>query len=817
MGNLLQDIRYGFRRLLKRPGITAIAVASLGLGIGANTSIFSVVNAVLLRPLPYQDSQRLVVLWETNSQQIAVQMKVQDHNQVAPANFLDWSKQNQVFEEMAAARFLNFNLTGGDRPERIPGAIVTQNLFSVLQVKPALGRGFLPEDSEPSRERVAVLSDGLWQRRFGADRNVIGQKLNLNNELYSVIGVMPPEFQYPEDAELWVLSRLAVPEAPGAANANVATNRLLHYLIVVARLKPGVTKQQAQAEMNNIGSRLQSQYPDTNGSTGVRVVAMQEEIVGDIRPTLRILLGVVVFVLLIACANIANLLLARATSLRKEIAVRIALGANRARIIRQLLTESVLLALAGGILGLLIAYLGIRLLVALSPSDIPRLKEINLDSYVLGWTLLISLLTGLISGLAPALQISKPNLNDTLQEGGRRDDSGATRHRLRNLLVVAEVAIALVLLTGAGLLVKSFVHLQQVNPGFNSQNVLTLRLALPSYRYAGEEQTKVFTTELLHRVKNLPGVDSVAITTALPLSRTEAASSFIVEGQPRPPDANLPIANWRVVSPEYFQVLSIPLMQGRTFTERDGKDVPGVVIISKSMARSVFPNADPIGKRLLIGSDKSASQVVGVVGDVRHSGLDAEPKPEMYVCYLQTVRPAYTVAVRTKLDPSSMVAAVRNEVQAIDKDQPISSVKTMNQMRLESLAQLRFNTLLLSIFAGIGLILAAVGIYGVMSYSVVQRTHEIGIRMALGAQPENVLKLVLRLGMVLALIGVGIGLVTSFALTRVMVSLLYGVSATDPITFGVVSLLLVMVALLASYIPARKATKVDPIIALRHE
>jgi putative ABC transport system permease protein len=817
MGNLLQDIRYGFRRLLKRPGITAIAVVSLGLGIGANTSIFSVVNAVLLRPLPYQDSQRLVLLWETNSQQIAVQMKVQDHNLVAPANFLDWSKQNQVFEEMAAARFLNFNLTGGDRPERIPGAIVTQNLFSVLQVKPALGRGFLPEDSEPSRERVAVLSDGLWQRRFGADRNVIGQKLNLNNELYSVIGVMPPEFQYPEAAELWVLSRLAVPEAPGAANANVATNRLLHYLIVVARLKPGVTKQQAQAEMNNIGSRLQSQYPDTNGSTGVRVVTMQEEIVGDIRPTLRILLGVVVFVLLIACANIANLLLARATSLRKEIAVRIALGANRARIIRQLLTESVLLALAGGILGLLIAYLGIRLLVALSPSDIPRLKEINLDSYVLGWTLLISLLTGLISGLAPALQISKPNLNDTLQEGGRRDDSGATRHRLRNLLVVAEVAIALVLLTGAGLLFKSFVHLQQVNPGFNSQNVLTLRLALPSYRYAGEEQSKAFTTELLHRVKNLPGVDSVAITTALPLSRTEAASSFTVEGQPLPPDANLPIANWRVVSPEYFQVLSISLIQGRTFTERDGKDVPGVVIISESMARSVFPNADPIGKRLLIGGDKSASQVIGVVGDVRHSGLDAEPKPEMYVSYLQTVRPAYTVAVRTKLDPSSMVAAVRNEVQAIDKDQPISSVKTMNQMRLESLAQLRFNTLLLSIFAGIGLILAAVGIYGVMSYSVVQRTHEIGIRMALGAQPENVLKLVLRLGMILALIGVGIGLVASFALTRVMVSLLYGVSATDPITFGVVSLLLVTVALLASYIPARKATKVDPMIALRHE
>ncbi len=819
MENLLQDIRFGFRRLLKRPAITAIAIISLALGIGANTSIFSIVNAVLLRPLPYEDSGRLMTLWETNSQHIATVMNVQNRNQVAPANFLDWSKQNQVFEEMGASRFVSFNLTGGDRPERLLGAIVNQNLFSVLRVKPVLGRTFLADDTQGNRERVAILSDALWQRRFAADPNVIGQKLLMNNESFSVIGVMPPEFQYPDEAEVWVLSRYEVPEAPGgaSANANLTTNRTAHYLMAVARLKPGVTAQQAQADIQNIAGNLASQYPDTNGSAGVSVVTMQEDIVGDIRPTLRILLGVVVFVLLIACVNIANLLLARATSLRKEIAVRVALGANRARIIRQLLTESVLLAMAGGVLGLLLAYLGIKVLVALSPTDIPRLKEIALDGWVLGWTFLVSLLTGVISGLAPALQVSKPNLNETLQEGGRGADQASTHHYVRNVLVVAEVAISLVLLTGAGLLIKSFIHLQKINPGFSSDNVLTMRVSLPTYKYAGEEQTKPYYTELLQRVKTLPGVDSVAITTALPLSTFEAASSYIVEGQPLPSDGSLPIANWRIVSPEYFQVLSMPVIQGRTFTERDTKDVPPVVIINQNMARTAFPNQDPIGRRLTIGGEKTPSQIVGVVGDVRHSGLDAEPKPEMYVSYLQTPRAAYTVAVRTKVDPASMAASVRNEIQGIDKDQPIAAVKTMNEMRAESLAQVRFNTLVLSVFAVLGLVLAGVGIYGVAAYSVSQRTHEIGIRMALGAQPQSVLRLVLRQGMFFALIGVAIGLVASYAVTRVMRSLLFGVTATDPITFVIVAVVLAVVALLANYVPARRATRVDPLTALRYE
>src|SRR6185503_12160293 len=551
MANLLQDIRYGIRRLLKQPIITIVAIISLGLGIGANTSIFSVVNAVLLRPLPYHDSERLVFVWETNSQAIAALMNLQNHNQVAPANYVDWTKQNTSFDEMAAIRFLNINLTGGDRPERVPGAIVTQSLFPLLGVKPALGRTFLPEDAQADRERVVVLSAGLWQRRFGSDQNVIGQKLNLNNESFSVIGVMPPDFQYPEDAELWILSRLAVPEAPGAANANLLTNRLAHYLFVLGRLKPGVTIQQAQADLTKIAANLQSQYPETNTGAGARVVSMQEEIVGDIKPALKILLAVVGFVLLIACANIANLLLARASSLSKEIALRIALGASRLRIIRQLLTESTLLALAGGALGLVLAYAGIKVLIALNPGDIPRVKEINLDFYVLGWTILLSVLTGVLSGLAPALQVSRPNLNETLQEGGRGADPGAARHRVRNLLVILEVAVSLVLLTGAGLLIKSFINLQRVDPGFNAENVLTMRLSLPFYKYAQPDQQKGFTTDLLQRVKNLPGVESAAISTALPLSTVESASSFLLEGQLPPADgSSFPLADFRTVSPD---------------------------------------------------------------------------------------------------------------------------------------------------------------------------------------------------------------------------------------------------------------------------
>jgi len=818
LGTVLQDLRYALRALLKRPAFTAVAVGSLALGIGANTSIFSVVNGVLLRPLPYPDSSRLMVLWETNSQQVASMINSQNRSQVAPGNFVDWSNQNHVFEGVAAVRFLNFNLTGSDLPERIPGAVATPNLFSVMGVKAVVGSTFQPLDVQSgNNERVVVLGHQLWQRRFGSNPGVVGQKLTLNNETFSVIGVAPASFQYPEDAELWVPSRLAVPEPPGAAaNANPTTNRTLHYLLVVARLKLGVSPQQAQAEMNTIGSNLQKHYPDTNSSIGVRVLPMQDEIVGDIKPKLRILLGVVGLVLLIACANIANLLLARGSAIRRELAVRIALGARRSRVIRQLLTESILLGMLGGAFGLFLAYLGIRLLVSLSPSDIPRLGEINLDGRVLGWTVGISLATGLISGLLPALQSSKPNLNETLQESGRGTDS-SHRHRVRSFLVIAEIALTLVLLVGAGLLIKSFNKLQSVDAGFKVDNVLTMRIALPSYKYPKEELSLAFTNQLLDHLENMPGVESVGTTTALPLSRVEAVSSFTLEGHPVANAADLPLANWRVVSPDYFRVLSIPVVQGRTFTEHDDQNAPKMVVVNQTLVHNFFGGENPIGKRLVIGSEKNPSEIIGVVGDVRHSGLDADFKPEIYGNYSQTFRPNYTLVIRTQSEPSSMVAAVRNQVQLIDKDQPVYSVKAMKELRSEALAELRFNTLMLTLFAAIALVLAAVGIYGVISYSTARRTHEIGIRMALGAQPINVLKLVLGQGMTLALLGIAIGLAASFALTRVLTTLLYSVSPTDPLTFVFVSILLALVALLATFIPARRATRVDPTLALRHE
>jgi putative ABC transport system permease protein len=817
MQNLLQDVRYGLRMMFKRPGFTAAAIISLALGIGATTTIFSVVNAVLLRSLPYVDADRLVVLWETNAQQIAAMMKIQDHSLVAPGNFTDWAQQGNAFEGMAAARSLSYNWTGSDRPERVLGASVTPNLFSVLGVRPVLGRAFLPEDAEAGRGRVVVLSQGLWQRRFGADPNVLGRTLTLNNESFSVVGVMPQECQYPENAELWALAKGGIPEAPGAATPNAATLRTNHYLVVIARLKPGATLAQAQAEMNTISSRLQQQYPDTNNAMGSRVVSMHEELVGDIRPLLLILLGVVGFVLLIACANVANLLLARSISRQRELSLRTALGASRARIVRQLMTESLLLGLIGGGLGLFLSYWGVRLLVAFSPADIPRVEEVSVDGQALLWTVTFSLLAGLLAGLAPALQTSQPNMGEVLKESGRSANAGVRHQRMRGLLVVAEVALTLLLLTGAGLLLKSFMRLQNVDPGFDPQNVLTMRIALPGYRYSGEEQFAKFSAELLARVKNVPGVAAAALSTALPLSQVESAMSFRVDGRPGPPPGSEPIANWRSVSPDYFRALGTPLLSGRAFTERDVKDAPGVVIVNESMARSAFPGGDALGQRLIVGMDSKPREIIGVVGDVRHSALKEEPKPELYVPYLQAPKGAFTLAVRTTVEPESLTASVTNAVQSVDKDQPVYNVKTLEQFRSASLAQSRFNAYALSIFAAIALVMAAVGIYGVMAYSVTQRTREMGIRIALGAQPGDVLRLVVRQGMVLALLGIVVGLAASLALTRVMSGLLYGVAATDLLTFVTVSAALALIALTATYLPARRATRVDPMIALRYE
>jgi putative ABC transport system permease protein len=803
--------------MLKRPGFTAAAIISLALGIGATTTIFSVVNAVLLRSLPYDDAERLVVLWETNAQQIAAVMKIQDHSLVAPGNFTDWAQQSSAFEGMAAARSVSYNWTGGERPERVPGASVTPNLFSVLGVRPVLGRAFLPEEAEAGRGRVVVLSEGLWQRRFGADPNIIGKALTLNNESFSVVGVMSKECQYPEKAELWVLARGGMPEPPGAATPNAAISRTNHYLTVVARLKPGAALAQAQAELNTISGRLQQQYPDTNKEAGARAVSIHEELVGDVRPALLILLGVVGFVLLIACANVANLMLARSIARQRELSLRTALGASRMRIVRQLLTESLLLGLVGGLLGLFLAYWGVHLLVAFSPADIPRVNEVSVDGQALLWTILLSLLSGLLAGLAPALQTSRPNLGEVIKEGGKGAGVGVRHQRMRGLLVVAEVALTLLLLTGAGLLLKSFMRLQQVDPGFDARNVLTMRVALPGYRYSGEEQFARFGSELLERLKGVPGVSAAAMTTALPLSQVESAMSFRVEGKAGPPTGSEPIANWRSVSPDYFRALGIPLLRGRAFAEPDGKDAPGVVIINESMARGAFPGEEALGQRLVVGAETKPREVVGIVRDVRHTALKEEPKPEMYVPYLQAPRAAFTLVARTTVKPESLTSSVTGAVQSVDKDQPVYNVKTMEEFRSESVAQSRFNTYALSIFAAIALVMAAVGIYGVMAYSVTQRTNELGIRIALGAQPGDVLRLVIKQGMILSLLGIVIGLVASLALTRVMASLLYGVGATDLLTFVTVSSALALIALAASYLPARRATRVDPMVALRYE
>jgi putative ABC transport system permease protein len=801
MEAITQDIRYGFRMLLKNRSFTLIAIFALALGIGANTAIFSVVNAVLLRPLPYNDPARIMTVLH------------QELSPVAPANFFDWREQQSVFESIAAAQYWTANLTGRDRPEQLNGLQLTADMFHLLGVSPALGRTFSDGEDQPGNERVIVLSHGLWQRRFGGDANIINQQITLDGQSYTIIGVMPKEFQFAPfwatRAEMWSPLNLA-PRL---------TDRGGQSLRIFARLKEGVTVGQAQAEMEAISQRLQQQYPDSNTGLKVFVNPLHEAVVGKTRPALLILLGAVCFVLLIACANVANLMMARATARQKEIAVKTALGASRSRIVRQLLTESVMLAIAGGLAGLLLASWGISGLLALSPANLPRAQTITLDGYVLGFTLAISILTGLVFGLVPALQASKLNLNESLKEGGRSSTEGSRRNRVRRLLVVSEIALALVLLVGGGLMIRSFLRLQSVDSGFNPRNVLTMIVSLAGSEHSTGPKRVAFFNQLLERVESLPGVESASAINHLPLVGDIWGLGFTIEGRPAPLPGERPVGVYRIVQPNYFQTMGATLVAGRDFTERDNETSPGTVIINEAMAHRYWPGEDPIGKRIeLSGEDSYPREIVAVIKDVKQGDWTAKPRPEFYLPHRQAASPRYlTLVVRTSSAPLQLAAAVQSEVWTIDKNLPVSEVMSFEQAISTSIAEQRFNMLLLGIFAAVALILAVVGIYGVMSYSVTQRTHEIGIRMALGAQSSDVLRMITGQGMALVAIGIGVGLVGAFLLTRLMESLLFGVSVTDPATFIAIPLILAGVALGACFVPARRATKVDPMVALRYE
>ena len=808
MGNLWQDIRYGVRMLLKKPAFTAVAVLALALGIGANTAIFSVVNAVLLRPLPFAEPDRLVAVLSAN-----IKGGSEQFGGASPADFLDWQAQNKSFESITAYSGGSINLSGVDQPEQFPGARVSDGFFQVYQVKPLLGRTILPEENVVRGNRVVVLSHRLWQRRFGGDPNIVGKTLTLSGRSTTVIGVMPPEFKEPAFAEAWT---------PLLMDSGEMKPRESRYFTVAARLKPGVTLEEAQSEMDVIAKRLAAEHPETNTGWGVRLMPLRERGITRVRSALLILLGAVSFVLLIACANVANLLLARATARHKEVAIRTALGATRWRIVRQMLVESLLLALTGGTVGLLLALWGVDAITALVPSDwrFPRLDESRVDLTVLLFTLGVSALTGLVFGLLPALKASSPNVYESLKETGRSSTAGLRLQRLRSLLVVSEITLTLLLLVGAGLLVKSLLRLQQVDLGFNPENLLTANVVPPlSQKYLQDEQRATLYQRILEEVGRLPGVESVAANSGPPLASFGLNFGFEIEG--RTINAgDKQEAFFSAISPGYFHTMGIPLQAGREFTDRDTKDAPPVAIINETMARRFFPDLDPIGQRIKIKhymSEPVSHEIVGVARDAKQMSLSDKMEIEMYVPHLQRPWLSTVLVVRTRTDPASLIPSVQRAVASVDKDQPISRARTMEQLIAESTAQPRFYTLLLSIFAGIALLLALIGIYGVMSYTVAQRTHEIGIRMALGAQRGDVLRLIIGHGMLLAAIGIGTGLAASLALTRVLSGLLYDVSATDPATFAAISLLLSSVALLACYLPARRATKVDPMIALRYE
>ncbi len=806
-----RDLRFAFRGLLKRPVFTAIAVVTLGLGIGASTAIFSVVNSVVLRRLPYRTADRIVAIQELNPEGKRIQ--------VTGPNFIDWRAQNTVFEHLAAIKTRNVNLTLADQAERIDMAQTSADFFDVFGAAAQHGRLFVSGDEQAGHAPVAVLSDALWRRRFGADTSVIGKPITLDGNTYSIVGIAPAGFRYPDKTEVWLPPLKLAPEF--SPRVEPTERRGMGYLSAVGLLKPGVTVAQAAGEMETITSRLRQQYPETNNRRFNRVVALQDHLIGDSRTMLWLLFGAVMFVLLIACANVANLLLASAASRSKEIAIRTALGASRWRVMRQLLTESALLALTGGALGLFLSNYGVKAITKLLPQEFPRLNEIGMDWRVFGFTLGASLLTGFLFGFAPALQISRADVQEAMKETGR-GTAGSTRHtRLRHALIVAEVALSVVLLAGAGLLFRSFMRLQAVNAGFTPQQVLTAQLSPAGPGYDDNGDYIAFYDQVLERARAIPGVDSVGVINTLPLSGGPTIA-FRVDGRPILTVDKWVPTNFRSVSPDYFRAMNITVLQGRTFAPEDNSDAPRKLMINQALAQRDFPNEDPVGKRITLGSTDANNQpiwweIVGVTANVRSLELREEAPPELYFAARQLPFQNMAIVIRSTVEPESLAPALRQAVAEIDRGVPVAQVQTMEHIVSASVTQPRFNLFLVGLFGGVALLLSAAGIYGVTAYTVTQRTHELGIRLALGAQVSDVLKLVLGQGMAVIGIGMVIGLAAAFGLMRLMRSLLFGVGENDPLTFAAITLVLLFVALLACYLPARRATKVDPMIALRYE
>jgi putative ABC transport system permease protein len=800
---MLQDLRFGLRAFIRSPGFTLMAVAALAIGIGANTAIFSVINTLLLQPLPFHDPDRLAMVWERN---IPRDRKT---NVVAPANFIHWREMNRTFEDLAAVSMTyNTTLTGGGEPEELATQSVSAEVFPIMGVKPVIGRTFSPDENRPN-VRVALISDRLWRRRFSADPAVLDRPAQLQGNPYSIVGILPADFSFlDKSVDVWLPIGFT-------AESRIPRGRSIQ---VIGRLKPGVGFDQAQQDMVRVAGDLTNMFPSFNAGWSATVLPLREQLTGSVRPALFVLAGAVAFVLLIACANVANLLLARATARQRELAVRSALGAGRARLVRQLLVESLALSAAGGVCGLLLAWWAIGFLrsVVAARLTIQRLEIVAIDGWVLAFTLLASLLSGVVFGIIPALTATRISLTDSLKEGGRTG-SGARGNKTRSAFVIAEVALALVLLVGAGLLVRSFVHLLNVHPGFDPARTVTMRISLPSSRYSVEGRAQFFS-RFFRGVDALPGVQASGAISFLPMTGLGSATSMEIVGQPKPPAGQEPVTDVRVMSHDYLKAMGIPLLKGRLFNELDATDTKDRIVISDTMARRHWPDEDPIGRRVRINWDDREDEIIGVVGDIKHYGLDSTSVRAMiYWPYARNPYVTMTVAIRTAGDARQIVNAVTTLVRRLDPDLAVAGVRTMEEVVSSSVAERRLTMLLLTIFAGAALLLAAVGIYGVIAYSVTQRTQEIGIRMALGAQPGDVLRMVAWQGLVLVLIGIVAGGAGAFLLTRLMEGLLFQVKPADPATFAAVSAVLAGVALLASYLPGLRATRVDPVIALRAE